>query len=326
MNFWTGQRVLVTGATGFFGSALTMRLVQYGARVVGLVLAGPPAPALRGKGSERSVELVRGSVTDRALLERTLAEHAVDIVYHLGAQAIVSTANRSPVTTFETNIAGTWNLLEACRLNGHLRAVVIASTDGVYWSHADLPCREDFGLNAEYPYDVSKACADLIARTYFRTFGVPTIVTRSTNVYGPGDLNFTRIIPSTIRSVLDGVSPVIRSDGSPERGYIYIDDLVDLYLLLVERIEATRGEMINVGHDRPVPVREVVERLLQVAGRSDLRPTVLGKGTPAGEVDRLWLDAGKGKAVLGWEPRVSLDEGLRRALAWYAAHRPWESL
>lgn len=315
--FWKDLPALVTGITGFVGSSLAARLVGLKARVVGLVRDDVAGSSFHQLGLEHAVTVVHGSLEDYPLLARTVNEYAVEVVYHLGAQTIVGTANRSPLSTFKSNIEGTWNLLEACRAHPGIRAVVVASSDKAYGTHKDLPYHEDFLLNPEYPYDVSKACADLLARSYFKTYGLPVVITRFANIYGPGDLNFSRIIPDTIRSVLQGKNPIIRSDGTPERDYLYIDDVTDLNLLLAERIEETRGEVFNAGHNKPIRVLELVEAILRLSGRMDLRPEVLGKGSLHGEIDRQWLDAEKAKKVLGWEPRVELGEGLRRTIIWY---------
>ena len=315
--FWKDLPVLVTGITGFVGSSLAARLVGLKARVVGLVRDDVAGSNFHQLGLEQAVTVVHGSLEDYPLLARTVNEYAIEVVYHLGAQTIVGTANRSPVSTFKSNIEGTWNLLEACRAHPGIRAVVVASSDKAYGTHKDLPYREDFLLNPEYPYDVSKACADLLARSYFRTYGLPVVITRFANIYGPGDLNFSRIIPDTIQSVLQGRNPVVRSDGTPERDYLYIDDAMDLYILLAERIAETKGEVFNAGHNKPVRVLDLVETILRLSGRMDLRPEVLGKGSLHGEIDRQWLDAEKAKKVLGWEPRLGLEEGIRTTLAWY---------
>ena len=317
-GFWKNRRVFITGITGFVGSWLADRLVRAGANVTGLVKNG----TLRGShlihlGLDRRVSLVSGCLEDLPLLCRAIKRKRISVVYHLGAQPIVATANRYPVPTFKTNIEGTWNLLEACRSNPHIRAVVVASSDKAYGSHKKLPYKENFPLNAEYPYDVSKACADLIARSYFKTYHLPAVVTRFANLYGPGDLNFSRIVPDTIRSILQGKPPLLRSDGTPERDYLYIDDAVDLYLLLAERINITQGQTFNAGHNRPVSVRKVVRTLLRLAGREDLQPQILAKGNLHGEIDRQWLDGGKAKRLFGWQPAVPLEEGLRRTLIWY---------
>jgi CDP-glucose 4,6-dehydratase len=315
--FWQDRSVLVTGITGFVGSSLAARLVGLRARVVGLMRDDVAGSNFHQLGLDQAVTVVHGSLEDYPLLARTVNEYAIEVVYHLGAQTIVGTANRSPLSTFKSNIEGTWNLLEACRAHPGIRAVVVASSDKAYGTHKDLPYREDLLLNPEYPYDVSKACADLLARSYFRTYGLPVVITRFANIYGPGDLNFSRIIPDTIQSVLQGRNPVVRSDGTPERDYLYIDDAMDLYILLAERIAETKGEVFNAGHNKPVRVLDLVETILRLSGRTQLRPDIRGKGNPHGEIDRQWLDAGKVKRLLGWEPQVELKEGLQKTIEWH---------
>lgn len=316
-NLWHNRSVLITGIAGFVGSSLAPRLVDLGARVVGLVRDEVAESNFHRLELEKAVTVIRGSLEDYPLLERTVNEYAIEVVYHLGAQTIVGTANRSPLSTFKANIEGTWNLLEACRGKGHVRAIVVASSDKAYGSHKELPYREDFPLNPEFPYDVSKACADLIARSYFKTYGLPVVITRFANIYGPGDTNFSRIIPDAIRSVLQGKNPIVRSDGTPERDYLYIDDVADLYLLLAERIRETKGEVFNAGHNKPIRVLDLVEAILRLSGQTHLRPDIQGKGHPHGEISRQRLDGGKVKRTLGWEPRVQLEKGLRLTITWY---------
>ncbi len=316
-NFWKDRAVFITGATGFVGSSLAARLVGLGARVIALVRDEVAESNFYRLKLEKSVTTVRGSLEEYALLERAINEYAVEAVYHLGAQAIVGAANRSPLSTFRANIEGTWNLLEACRGKDSLQSIIIASSDKAYGTHKELPYREDYSLNPEYPYDVSKACADLIARSYFNTFQLPIVVTRFANIYGPGDVNYSRIVPDTIRTALAGRPPIIRSDGTPERDYLYIDDVIDLYLLLAERIEDTRGEVFNAGHNKPVRVLELVETILRLVGKPDLQPVIQGKGNPVGEIDRQWLDGTKAKEKLGWSPRVELEDGISLTINWY---------
>lgn len=314
--FWKNRTVFITGVTGFVGSWLADRLLRRGARVIGLVRKNPPGSNFSRLGLQKRITVVRGRLENGPLLERALRLHAVEIVYHLGAQAIVGKANLSPRSTFAINIEGTWNLLEACRRNKLTRAVIVASSDRAYGTYKKLPL---------YPHDVSKACAELIARSYYFTFGLPVVITQFSNLYGPGDLHFSRIVPDTIRRVLRGKPPVLRSDGTPKRCYLYIDDAVDLYLLLAERIEKTRGDVFNAGHNKPVSVQALVEMILQLAGRRDLQPKILGTGTPRGEIDRQRLDGSKVKRILSWEPRTPLKEGLRRTLRWYSEIFPFSS-
>lgn len=313
---WGDVPVFVTGITGFVGASLAARLLKEGARVVGLVRDLVAPSGFERLNLSGRVTQVRGDLTDFFLLERVLAEYSIQVVFHLGAQTIVSIANRSPLSTFRSNIEGTWNLLEACRGKSLLRAIVVASSDKAYGSHASLPYAEDFPLLPQYPYDVSKACADLIARSYAVIYQMPVVVTRFSNIYGPGDLNFSRIVPDTVRSILRGQSPVIRSDGTLLRDYLYVEDAVDLYLRLAEKIDLSRGEVFNAGHSKPMSVLELVRTILQVAEKNGLQPTILGQKTP-GEIDRQWLDGEKAKRILSWEPRTPLEEGLRKTFAWY---------
>lgn len=315
---WKDRTVLITGITGFVGSSLASRLVSLEATVIGLVRDEVAASNFHKLGLKKVVTLVRGDLVDYSLLERTINEYSVEIVYHLGAQTIVGTANRSPLSTFKTNIEGTWNILEACRGKNHVQAVVSASSDKAYGYNKTLPYREDFPLNPEYPYDVSKACADLIARSYYQTYGVPIVVTRFANIYGHGDINFSRIVPGTIRSVFRGENPIIRSDGTLKRDYLYIDDVVDLYLLLAERINEIKGEVFNAGHNKPITALEMVEMIIRISGHNDLHPNIQGKGVSQGEINHQWLDGEKVKRLLGWEPHVTLEEGIRRTYAKYS--------
>ncbi len=315
--WWRDRPVLVTGMTGFVGSAMAARLVGAGARVVGLVRDDVAASHGTWRAFADRVTVVYGDLECGALLERTINEYAIQVVYHLGAQTIVGTANRSPRSTLKANIEGTWNVLEACRGKPHVRAVVVASSDKAYGVHRTLPYREEFPLQPLYPYDVSKACADLLAQCYYHTYHLPVVVTRCANIYGPGDLNVSRIVPETIRSVLQGQRPIIRSDGTPERDYLYVDDAVDLYLLLAEQIEKTRGEVFNAGQGQPISVRRLVQTILRLAHAQHVRPEVQGTGRLPGEIVRQWLDSRKVQRVVGWAPKVSLETGLRKTIAWH---------
>ena len=318
-DLWRGRSVLVTGAQGFVGSWLAERLLDTGARVVVPRRDVEPESRFHSDGIEERCVIAFADLLDHQALVRILNEHDVSAVFHLAAQTIVGTANRSPLSTFETNVRGTYNLLEACRVVGGLvDLIVVASSDKAYGGHDELPYREDFALNPTYPYDVSKACTDLIARSYAHTYGLPVAVTRLANVYGGGDVNWSRIVPDTARALVRGERPVIRSDGRPERDYLYVEDAVDSYLAIAESLdrEEHRGRAWNAGWGRPHAVRTVVDRLIEVSGRG-VEPDVRGAGTPAGEIDRQYLDSTAIRKELGWEPRVGLNEGLRRAWEWY---------
>jgi CDP-glucose 4,6-dehydratase len=247
-----------------------------------------------------------------------LNEHEVDEVYHLAAQTIVGTANRSPMATWDANVRGTYTLLEACRSLGTVRRVVVASSDKAYGDHDVLPYREDFALQPRYPYDVSKACTDMIARSYACTYDLPVAVTRLANLYGPGDLNWSRIVPDSARALARGERPVIRSDGTPERDYLYVEDAVDAYLAVGASLDRPelRGRAWNAGFGKPIPVIDLVRTLISVSGR-DVEPDVQGEGTPHGEIDRQYLDSTAIREQLGWEPRWDLEKGLTATWEWY---------
>jgi CDP-glucose 4,6-dehydratase len=278
-----------------------------------------PDARFRTEGVEARCTLVLADLGDHDTLVRVLNEHDIDEVFHLAAQTVVGTANRSPLATWEANVRGTYTLLEACRSLGTVRRVVVASSDKAYGDHDELPYREDFALQPRYPYDVSKACTDLVARSYAHTFDMPVAVTRLANVYGPGDLNWSRIVPDTARALVRGERPVIRSDGTPERDFLYVEDAVDAYLAIAASLERPgfKGRAWNAGWGRPVAVIDLVRALIQLSGR-DLDPDVRGGGTPHGEIDRQFLDATALREELGWEPRWDLARGLSVTWEWYA--------
>jgi CDP-glucose 4,6-dehydratase len=316
-----GRSCFVTGAYGMLGSWLVRALLDAGARVTVLRRDQVSTSALVLDGLEERCTVVRGDLVDAALMDRALGEHEIDSVFHLAAQTIVGTANRSPASTFDANIRGTWTLLEACRHHGVERTVVAAS-DKAYGPHAELPYREDFALQPRYPYDVSKACTDLIARSYWHTYELPVAVTRFANIYGGGDLNRSRLIPEAVAAVLAGRAPVIRSDGSPERDFLYVEDAVTAYLAIAGALDGdspARGEAFNAGGDAPHSVAEVVGLVCRVAG-SDVEPDIRGAGTPAGEIDRQYVDSTKLREATGWAPAVGLEDGLRRTIDWYRSH------
>jgi CDP-glucose 4,6-dehydratase len=313
---------LITGAEGFVGSWLAERLLDEGERVVVLRRDADPESRFRSEGIQERCVLALGDLSDHDSLTRILNEHEVGSVFHLAAQTIVGTARRSPLSTFESNVRGTYLLLEACRAlaegGGGVERIVVASSDKAYGDQDELPYREDFPLRAAYPYDVSKACTDLIARSYAVTYNMPVAVTRLANVYGGGDINWSRVVPDTARALLEDRRPVIRSDGTPERDYLYVEDAVDAYLAVARSLDdrARWGSAWNAGRGEPVSVRDLVDRLIRASGR-DLEPDVQGEGTPAGEIDRQYLDSTAIQSELGWAPRVDLDEGLRRTWEWY---------
>lgn len=314
------QSVLVTGAHGLLGAWLTAGLLEAGHAVVAVRRDEPAVSALELLGRDGEVSTVHGDICEEGLIARALNEYEVSSVFHLAAQTLVGTANRAPRSTFETNIRGTWMLLEACRAHG-VRSVVVASSDKAYGRQPELPYRETQPLTPTFPYDVSKAAADLIARSYWHTFGLPVAVTRFANLYGGGDTNSSRLVPEAVGAALAGRAPVIRSDGSPERDFLYVEDAVAAYLALWGALLAGRagGEAFNAGGGRPHRVTEVVELICRLAG-GGLTPQILGTGTPHGEIDRQWVDAAKLSELTGWAPAVGLEEGLRRTIAWYREH------
>lgn len=317
-EFWAARRVLVTGIGGFVGGHLAARLADLGADVVGIVRDSRPERTKIHVYSSR-VSTVAGSLTDEGLVERVLNEYEVEYVFHLAAQAIVNVANRSPISTFESNIHGTWQVLEAARRSALLKGVILASTDKVYGDQAALPYTEESPLAAVYPYDASKLCADILARSYARTFDLPLALLRCANIYGGGDLNWSRLIPGTVRSVLQGEQPLIRSDGTLRRDYLYIDDAVDAYLTLGEQLdrEDVRGGAFNFGWSQGHSVLEIVDAILVAAGRTELPPLVLSQAK--GEIKHQWLSAAKAEQILQWLPTVPLGEGIARSVEWYAS-------
>jgi CDP-glucose 4,6-dehydratase len=324
--FWSDRSVLVTGCTGFLGGWLCSWLVAHGANVVGLVRDAVPRARLFRERIAGGMNLVHGDVTDADLIEQTLGEYEVLTVFHLAAQPIVGVANRNPVSTFETNVRGTWQLLEACRRSPMVAQVVIASSDKAYGAQPRLPYREDTPLAGTHPYDVSKSCADLIAHSYAETFGLPVAITRCGNFYGGGDLNFNRLVPGTVRSRLQNCAPVVRSDGLYTRDYLYVEDAVLAYVALAEEMAARSdlaGEAFNFSAEQPLTVLQLAGEIARVVGRTDPVPHILGEAS--NEIRDQYLSAEKARQMLRWEPRYPLAVGLRRTVQWYAdfLNIPW---
>jgi CDP-glucose 4,6-dehydratase len=312
----SGHSVFVTGAYGLLGGWLVKALLERGARTTVLRRDAVAVTALSLEGTEERVNVVNGDICEAGLIERALSEYEVETVFHLAAQTIVGVANRSPVSTFETNIRGTWTLLEACRRT-NVGRVVVAASDKAYGAHDELPYHEELALQPRYPYDVSKAATDMIARSYWHTFELPVAVTRFANIYGGGDLNLSRLVPECVLAAIEGRPPVIRSDGTLERDYLYVEDAVEAYLSIWDLLGGRgAGEAFNAGGDRPHSVIEVAELVCRLAG-TGVEPDVRGTGTPPGEISRQWVDSSKLRALSGWRPRVSLEEGLRRTIDWY---------
>lgn len=316
-GFWQDRRVFVTGCTGLVGSWTVRALLARGAHVVGLVRDQVRGSELVRGNLQSQIDLVHGCVEDEPFLERALGEYEIQTVIHLAAQTIVGIANRSPLSTFETNIKGTWCLLEAARRCGTNPQVIVASSDKAYGEQTKLPYTEDAPLEGRHPYDASKSCTDILALTYHETYRLPVCVTRCGNFYGGGDLNFNRIVPGTIRSVLRGQRPVIRSDGSYIRDYFYVEDGAAAYLHLAEcmaRQPEVVGQAFNFSTEIQVTVLEMVERVLRLMN-SNLTPDVRGEAT--NEINHQYLSAAKARTMLAWSPRFTLDDALRRTIAWY---------
>ncbi|MGB7537222.1 MAG: NAD-dependent epimerase/dehydratase family protein [Anaerolineales bacterium] len=316
-SFWLDRPVFVTGATGLLGHWLSQRLVDAGADVVCLVRDWVPRSELMRSGLIERVKIVRGDVRDQPLLERSLGEYEIGTVFHLAAQTIVTIANRNPVSTFETNVAGTWALLEACRRSPKVEQIVVASSDKAYGDCDQLPYQEETPLQGRHPYDASKSCADLIAQSYALTYGLPAVITRCGNFYGGGDLNWNRIVPGTIRSILRGQNPVIRSDGLSMRDYFYVEDGANAYMQLAEKLASKgelRGQAFNFSNETQLSVLDLVQKILALMG-SDLSPVVMNEAS--NEIRHQYLSAQKARSLLGWAPLFTLEEGLARAIEWY---------
>jgi CDP-glucose 4,6-dehydratase len=312
--------VLVTGATGLVGACVVRQLLAAGADVVAVVRDWVPRSELVATGMLERIRVVRGDVREQDTLERALGEYEVTTVLHLAAQTTIGVANRNPVSTLDTNIRGTWALLEACRRSPTVQQIVIASSDKAYGDQDNLPYKEDAPVRGRNPYDVSKSCADLISQMYAKTYELPVTVTRCGNFFGGGDLNWNRLVPGTVRSVLRGERPVIRSDGRYTRDYLYVDDGARAYLMLAEQMAARpalAGEVFNFSYECRMTVLELVARLLAVMG-SELEPDI--RNEASNEIRDQYLDATKARAVLGWTPAFTLDAGLRETVDWYTRY------
>ena len=317
--FWYDRSVFVTGATGLLGPWLIQQLVDAGANLTVLVRDVSPRSHLNTCGYLPRLNQVFGDLTDRDVLERALNEYEVDSVFHLGAQAIVGVANRNPLSTFESNIRGTWNLLEAARRNPHVQRIIVASSDKAYGNQPQLPYTEETPLQGWYPYDVSKSCVDLLAQSYQKSFGLPVGIVRCGNFFGGGDLNFNRIVPGTIKALLHDRRPVIRSDGTLIRDYFYIEDVADAYRVFGERLreQGLEGQAFNFASGNPMTVLEVVRSITNLMQRP-VEPEILNIAT--NEIPAQYLSAEKARRVLGWSPQVGIEEGLRRTIRWYEEH------
>ncbi|OGY50272.1 MAG: sugar dehydratase [Candidatus Buchananbacteria bacterium RIFCSPHIGHO2_02_FULL_45_11b] len=315
-EFWKNKNVLVTGCSGLLGSWLVKYLVDSGAGVVGLIRDIVPKSNLFYSGYYPKINIVRGELEDRIILERILGEYEIDTVFNLGAQAIITIANRNPISTFETNIKGSWNILEACRRSPKVKRIIAASSDKAYGEQSILPYTEETPLKGQYPYDVSKSCADLLAQSYHKTFNTPVCITRCGNFFGGGDLNFNRIVPGTIKSIINNEPPVVRSDGKLVRDYFYIEDAVIAYLTLAEKMEELNlfGQAFNFSNQDPISVIDLANKILRLMD-SKLEPIILNQAF--GEIPAQYLSAQKANTVLGWQASFNLEEGLKKTVDWY---------
>lgn len=318
-NFWNRKNVFVTGADGFIGSWLTKTLVEKKANVTVLVRDIKSKSCLELLDIKNKVNIVFGDLLKFDILNRIINEYEIESCFHLAAQTIVGIANNDPLSTFESNIRGTWNILEACRASKTIQQVIVASSDKAYGIQEKLPYTEDMSLLGIFPYDASKACADIIARCYHKSFGLNICVTRNANNYGGGDINLNRIIPGTIVSVLRGETPIIRSSGTPERDYMYIEDAMSAYLALAENMyrKEISGEAFNFGTQNPISVIDLFNKIISLCN-SSVKPKVLGIAT--NEIPRQFLDTEKAQRILNWSPKYSLEEGLKKTIQWYKEH------
>ena len=316
-SYWKNRNVLVTGANGFLGSWISKRLVEEGANVICFIRDALPKSFFQLSGTVDKVVIAHGALEDYFSVERVLNEFEVDFCFHLAAQAIVGTAERFPLSTYESNIRGTWNVLEGVRRNSRVQGLVLASSDKVYGSKEKLPYTEREALGGVNPYDVSKVCADLLAQSYFHTYGIPVGIARSGNFYGPGDLNFSRIVPGTIRSLISNQEPVIRSDGTYLRDYFYVEDAAAAFLTLGENLhkDSIKGQAFNFGTEAPTQVIEVVRQLIELSGNKHLKPVILNQAVH--EIKAQYLSCRKARELLGWKHTTDLKKGLAKSYSWY---------
>lgn len=315
---WQGRRVLVTGATGMVGSWLTKELLARGAAVVTFILDADPHSELLRSGDVRHTEVVNGHLESFADVERAINAREVDTVFHLAAQAIVGTAQRDPLGTFEANIRGTYHVLEACRRHASLvRRVIVASSDKAYGAQPNLPYVESMPLEGREPYEVSKSCADLLAQSYYHSYRLPVAILRCGNIYGGGDLNWNRIVPGTIRSLLQGERPIVRSDGRYVRDYLYVKDVVRACLAVADGLDnpQVQGQGFNFSPQKPLTVLEIVDAIARAMNARSLKPVIRNKAT--GEIKDQYLSSAKARRLLGWRDAYGLDKGLAETIAWY---------
>lgn len=320
-KFWKNKKVFITGHEGFLGSWLTKVLIELGAEIIGLdIVKNRKLSVLNENNLRESFKGIKGNVVNLKLIKRIIAQEKPDIIFHLAAEAIVGRSNENPITAFKSNIEGTWNILEAARNKDYITAIVIASSDKAYGSHKKLPYSENAALKGDHPYDVSKSCSDLIAYTYFHTYNLPLSVTRCGNIYGPGDYNFSRIIPDAMRCINNDKTLLIRSDGKFVRDYVYVEDIVNGYLLLAEKVKKLNlgGEAFNFSDENPLTVIAVLNKLFKIAAKK-INYKILNQAKY--EIKKQYLDSKKARIVLGWKPNFSLDQGLKKTLQWYSGVR-----
>ena len=317
-NFWKNRKVFVTGSTGLLGGWLVKNLLQADAEVICLVRDWVPNSELKKQGMASRAIVVAGDLSDQLRLEAILGEYEVQTVIHLAAQTIVGTANRNPISTWESNVRGTWNLLEACKRTNTISEIVVASSDKAYGDQKELPYNENAPLRGLNPYDCSKSCVDLISQSYAHTFKLPITITRCGNLYGGGDLNWNRIVPGTIRGVFNGESPVIRSTGKLVRDYFFVEDAVDAYMNLVEKMSENpelSGEAFNFSSEIRMNVIELVEKITLTMGRGKIKPIILNNAS--NEIENQYLSCEKARKLLDWSPKYGLDEGMKKTIQWY---------
>ncbi|MBW2976259.1 GDP-mannose 4,6-dehydratase [Candidatus Woesearchaeota archaeon] len=316
---WKNTKVLVTGADGFIGSHVAKALIEKNAEVTAIIRDIKKRSNIDVLGIKKEVNIVQGDLINFAACERTINEYDIEFCFHIAAQAIVGPANRSPLSTFESNIKGTWNVLEACRTSKTIKGLIIASSDKAYGQQKKLPYTEDSPLCGYFPYDASKVCAEVLAKSYFMTYNLPLAITRNANTYGPADMNLSRIIPDVILRLIRDEQPVIRSDGTPERDYMYIKDAVSAYMTIAENLHKKEviGQAFNFGTGSPISVLGLYSKIIKLMGKN-VEPKILGEAK--NEIDRQYLDSGKAKKILNWEPKYSLDQGLKETIAWYKGY------
>ena len=315
-EFWEGRKVFITGCSGLIGSWLTKSLIEKGAEVTGLVRDFVPNSNFNKLGLDKKINIVNGDIQDINTVRRAMGEYHTDTVFHLAAQPLVQLAFKDPVSTFKANIEGTWNILDSCR-KLDINRVILASSDKAYGTHEKLPYDETFALNGRFPYDATKTCADVLAQTYFNTYGLPIGITRCGNIFGGGDLNFDRIIPETIKNLIHDKNPVIRSDGQFIREFFYVKDVADAYTTLAENLhkDGVKGEAFNFGSEEPIKIIDLVNKIIEVSGKTNLQPEILNKAKA--EIVAQYLTSEKAKRVLNWEPKYNLDKGLKETYEWY---------